>query len=146
MGSTAFAWGRTGKHARPGSKPQLQHEVRRIPSRPNARLDWPFAGWFDNSGEADTHKEKNGRLFSLPGRSIAIFLEHVPCADLHHARLALNLSKVRPIRRRAQFVQTGIQGDSEVSDASQLLGIGYVEHVPSDLQLMVLVVRHLPGF
>jgi len=73
-------------------------------------------------------------------------LERVSCSNLHDARMPLNLRKVRPIGRRAQSVQTGVQGDGEVSDAGQLLGIGYIEDVPSDLQLMVFVVRHLPGF
>lgn len=41
-------------------------------------------------------------------------LERVPRANLHHARVTLNLREIRPIWRRRELVQPWIQSDRRI--------------------------------
>jgi hypothetical protein len=100
-----------------------------------------------SESKVDTH-----RLFGVSRSPLAAVyrLERVPRANLHHAGVSLDLGEVGPVVRGIQTSESRIASDAESGaapvDESKALMVCYVEHVPPELKLVLLVIGHIKRF
>src|SRR6266403_64649 len=90
--------------------------------------------------QIDENKDVGGSwLKSLFGR-----LERVPQGELHDSRRSLNLGEVRPLGRRALASRILRQTESRATGVvlPHTLRVSYVKDLPTELQVVVFVVRH----
>ena len=76
-------------------------------------------------------------------------LEGVPQCHLHLPRSTLDGREVCPVRWRRQVTQLGIASYTEARPAgvnrAKRLIVRYVEHVPAELQFLLLIPGHVEG-
>src|ERR1041384_1274026 len=92
-----------------------------------------------------------GWMLSHPALIVSVLrfdLERIPQAELHNTRSTLNVRPVRELRRDGRWA-TRIGGDSPSGTCEvqvlEVLGIGNVDRLPPELQLMAFLPRHLPS-